>query len=113
MSILDEIGYCSNCQQNVHLKREQIDFCIVIILLIFTMGIGLILYFYFYFKKTPNRCELCGRYIPPSMISIQSEQRAESIESTIIGKKIDYCPLCGEKLDDREIIYCPYCSNRI
>lgn len=116
-------GFCSRCNQNVLLKREDIDVCLAIILLIFTAGIGLIIYLAIHYNKEPNYCEYCGTkitspHIQPYQEEIQSQlQQAPQFvpfEGTeeIEGKMPKYCSYCGEKLEVG-IVYCPNCGSQV
>ncbi len=102
-------GYCPNCQQNVLLKREKLDFCIALMLLIFTAGIGLI---YYYYAREKNRCVHCGtlcRFQLPDTQKIIREEKSGQVE----GIKIYYCPFCGKELGIQVKASCPNCGSQI
>ncbi|MHA1489026.1 MAG: zinc-ribbon domain-containing protein [Promethearchaeota archaeon] len=142
MATRNPIGYCNHCQQNVLLKREDIDMCLAIILLLFTAGIGLIIYLLIHYSKPENRCVHCGSICQvvisnqypqssdqlPYQQQVQSNQipyqpqsqiqyRQETIQAdTIIevkGGGALYCPLCGEKLDNPGVRFCPSCGSKV
>ncbi|MFW9873813.1 MAG: zinc-ribbon domain-containing protein [Candidatus Thorarchaeota archaeon] len=119
MTTTNPTGWCPRCQQNVLLKREEIDTCLAIILLIFTAGIGLIIYLAIYYSKAEDRCIHCGYKITtiqtPSPYTYESHPNTlQSSYSTpaivteeITGTRPNFCALCGEKLE----IGAKYCQN--
>ena len=130
---MSEVGFCSRCKQNVILKREEIDYCLLFTLLFFTI-IGGIIYYYIYSKKPANLCAHCNsRVVPigqtqPSFsnspeptnnyesspdISIQPEYQHLSIQDTKNEKKKHlYCEFCGEK-NDLGARFCPNCGIKL
>jgi hypothetical protein len=124
MSSSTPIGYCPNCQQNVLLKRKDIDVCLAIILLLFTAGIGLLIYLIIYYSTEKNRCIHCGTVITaPLDQSVQYSEKLPYIQKEIqkegspveiiTGEQAYFCPLCGEALDERDPSYCPNCGSKI
>ncbi len=116
-------GFCSRCNQNVLLKREDIDVCLAMILLIFTAGIGLIIYLAIHYNKEPNYCEYCGTKITPSQFQTYQEEIQPQLQQApqfipvegdeeFIGEISNYCSYCGEKLEVR-IKYCPNCGSQV
>ena len=120
MTTLNPTGWCPRCQQNVLLKREEIDTCLAIILLIFTAGIGLIIYLAIYYSKPEDRCIHCSAKITaPQTQSPYISQTQQSSYSTsvnvseeVTGFKLGFCALCGEKLDSGTK-FCPNCGSQI
>ncbi len=120
MTTLNPTGWCSRCQQNVLLKREEIDTCLAIILLIFTAGIGLIIYLAIYYRKAEDRCIHCSAkitapqtqspYTSQPQIQQSSYSTPASISEEVTGAKPNFCALCGEKLD-MGIKFCPNCGS--
>ncbi|MGV9171384.1 MAG: hypothetical protein ACOC44_00465 [Promethearchaeia archaeon] len=53
---MSKTAYCSKCERNVLLVREDIDLPLAIILLIFTAGFGLFIYLIIYYNREENRC---------------------------------------------------------
>ncbi|MBY9007610.1 MAG: hypothetical protein KGD63_12740 [Candidatus Lokiarchaeota archaeon] len=130
-------GYCKNCKQNVLLKREKLNIGLIILLIIFTAGIGLLIYVWIHILKEKNLCIHCGTYSSPiknnekqSLINNQlsvynkgtlneinlytenaDSYRRESI-IRISGDKINYCPLCGQEIDNKNIDYCSFCGEK-
>ncbi|MBY9007609.1 MAG: hypothetical protein KGD63_12735 [Candidatus Lokiarchaeota archaeon] len=125
--------YCPKCKTEVSIKREEINWVLVVILAIFTAGIGVLIYLAIYFDKPENRCIHCDSIcqktvvlhspyvlnpITPNVVSnsnkqIYSKTPSDNIEntSTIINK---YCPFCGSKLGDGEGgKFCPFCGYNI
>lgn len=122
MPTVNPTGWCPRCQQNVLLKREEIDTCLAIILLIFTAGIGLIIYLAFYYSKAEDRCIHCGAkvtalqtqspYAAQPQIQQSSYSTPTNISEEITGSRPNFCSLCGEKLD-MGIKFCPNCGSQI
>jgi len=124
MTTTNPTGYCSRCNQEVLLKREEIDTCLAIVLLIFTAGIGLLIYLAIYYSKPEDRCIHCGTRITPlqtpSPYTYQTQPLPQQpsysaplyISEEITGSKPNFCSLCGEKLDSG-ISYCPNCGSKI
>ncbi|MFW9988514.1 MAG: zinc-ribbon domain-containing protein [Candidatus Odinarchaeota archaeon] len=122
MTTKNPTGWCPRCQQNVLLKREEIDTCLAIILLIFTAGIGLIIYLAIYYRRAEDRCIHCSTKITTlqpqspyrSQPQIQQSPNSASanISEKITGASPNYCPLCGEKLEIG-ISFCPNCGSKI
>ena len=124
MTTTNPTGWCPRCQQNVLLKREEIDTCLAIILLIFTAGIGLLIYLAIYYSKAEDRCIHCGAKITPlqspSPYTYQTQAPVQQLSSStpintsqeITGSRPNFCALCGEKLDPG-IRFCPNCGSQI
>lgn len=120
MTTLNPTGWCPRCQQNVLLKREEIDTCLAIILLIFTAGIGLIIYLAIYYSKAEDRCIHCSAKITTpqtqSPYISQTQQTSYStsvnVSEEVTGFKPGFCALCGEKLDSGTK-FCPNCGSQI
>ncbi len=122
MTTLNPTGWCPRCQQNVLLKREEIDTCLAIILLIFTAGIGLIIYLAIYYSRPEENCIHCGAKITtpqtqsPYISQPQTQQTSYStsvnVSEEVTGFKPSYCALCGEKLDSGTR-FCPNCGSQI
>ena len=122
MTTLNPTGWCPRCQQNVLLKREEIDTCLAIILLIFTAGIGLIIYLAIYYSKAEDRCIHCSSkitalqtespYTSQPQIQQSSYSTPANISEEVTGVKPNFCALCGEKLD-MGIKFCPNCGSQI
>jgi hypothetical protein len=115
MTTTNPTGWCPRCQQNVLLKREEIDTCLAIILLIFTAGIGLLIYLAIYYSRPEENCVHCGAKITavqyPTQASSQSQPQSynviPNISEQITGAKHNFCALCGERLD----IGAKFCQN--
>ncbi|MEE9378056.1 MAG: zinc-ribbon domain-containing protein [Candidatus Lokiarchaeia archaeon] len=122
MTTLNPTGWCPRCQQNVLLKREEIDTCLAIILLIFTAGIGLIIYLAVYYSRPEQNCIHCGYkitalqtqspYTSQPQIQQSSYPTPANISEEVTGVKPNFCALCGEKLD-MGIKFCPNCGSQI
>ncbi|MFW9999391.1 MAG: zinc-ribbon domain-containing protein [Candidatus Hodarchaeota archaeon] len=122
MTTKNPTGYCSRCNQNVLLKREDIDTCLAIILLIFTAGIGLLIYLAWYYSRPEEHCIHCGAKITPfqtqSPYSSQPQTQPPSystplnVSEEVTGARANFCALCGEKLD-LGIRFCPNCGSQI
>ncbi|MFX1389206.1 MAG: zinc-ribbon domain-containing protein [Promethearchaeota archaeon] len=115
MTTHNPTGWCPRCQQNVLLKREEIDACLAIILLIFTAGIGLIIYLAIYYSHPEENCIHCGTKITaiqyPTQPSYQSSPPQSTMQNIspeqVKGAPANFCALCGEKLD----IGAKFCQN--
>ncbi len=124
MTTTNPIGWCPRCQQNVLLKREDIDTCLAIILLIFTAGIGLLIYLAWYYSRPEQNCVHCGYKITalqtPSPYTYHTQPQIQqpsysaplNTSEEITGSRPNFCSLCGEKLDPG-ISYCPNCGSQI
>jgi hypothetical protein len=139
MTTINPTGYCPNCKQNVLLAREDIDVGLAILLLIFTAGIGLIIYLVIYYSRPENRCVHCNtealsvqsksNYTDQKQVSYQSNENPyiyhketdTNLESQNlsegstkeISEKINYCPLCGSKIDTESQKYCSNCGSQL
>lgn len=118
----NSVGFCNRCNQQVLLRRKEIDTCLAVILLIFTAGIGLLIYLALYYSKPEDRCIHCGTQITrypvrspytesrpqfeETQFIIQGEQPQEILEPTT-----KFCPLCGEKIE-YGTRFCPNCGNK-
>ncbi len=130
-------SYCSHCQQQVLVKREDKDICLAIILAIFTAGIGLAIYLAIWYRKPINRCVHCNSITSPFVDTqipnsgghypYQDDMIYEikpfnnpfvekSIEKDEKGKikeeRPQFCSLCGEKIE-LGLRFCPLCGNKI
>ena len=113
------LGYCPKCKEEVLLKRNEIDICLLIILTIFTAGIGTIIYLIIYYSDVPKRCVKCNSICLP--ISLQNKQNevnsdVENYNSKkVLHKTINYCPDCGTKLGNLSNIpnFCPFCGSNL
>ena len=124
MTTTNPTGYCNRCNQNVLLKREEIDTCLAIILLIFTAGIGLLIYLAIYYSKAEDRCIHCGNKVipfqtqipyssqPQTQIQPPSYSTSVNVSEEVTGARANFCALCGEKLDPG-IRFCPNCGSQI
>ncbi len=111
-----EKGYCSKCNGNVLLTKEEINVPLVIILAIFTGGLGLIIYFLIYRDKPVNRCVHCKSICLHEKIENNaSDQKAlPNATSQNELKVIKYCSNCGVELRTQEgIIFCAFCGFQI
>ncbi len=122
-------GYCENCGQNVLATRERMDTCLAIILLIFTAGIGFFIYLIIHYSKEPNRCIHCSSIIQLTLPKRYSQSREQlpyqqqarppqkyALNEDIIQVQEEgakFCPLCGEKLDNRKDKFCQNCGSRL
>jgi hypothetical protein len=115
MTTTNPTGWCPRCQQNVLLKREEIDTCLAIILLIFTAGIGLLIYLAIYYSRPEENCIHCGAKITSAQFSKQTTYQPQAQSYTtvprtndqITGARPNFCALCGEKLE----IGAKFCQN--
>lgn len=113
------LGFCPKCKEEVLLKRNDLDICLLIILTIFTAGIGTIIYLIIYYSTEPKRCLKCNSLCVP--LSLQNKQLPVNTDvknpnSKIISHKIiNYCPDCGTKLGNlgNEPNYCPFCGSNL
>jgi hypothetical protein len=125
MTTLNPTGYCYHCKQQVLLKREDIDICLVLILAIFTAGIGLIVYLAYYYKKEEVHCVHCGatcsQTFDPSesqiapQVSNQPQARLFQEQEAVKEEKADinFCPFCGENFNQAGVKFCPNCGSKI
>jgi DNA-directed RNA polymerase subunit RPC12/RpoP len=105
-------GFCPRCNQQFLLARKQFDTCLAIILLFFT-GIGFFIYLAVYYNKKKDRCVHCGTQITFSQRQVQFQpSTSRNISEEINVTTLNYCPLCGEKLE-RGIKFCPNCGSKI
>ncbi len=120
--MMNQIGYCNHCKQNVLLKREDIDVCLAIILLIFTAGIGLVIYLITYYNKPLNRCVHCNSVVGPPLSELDSSKRSQyqegfnSNSSSLDShnkESVRYCAYCGEPITSENIQYCAHCGTKI
>ncbi|MFX1381963.1 MAG: hypothetical protein ACFFBP_05915 [Promethearchaeota archaeon] len=116
--------YCPHCKTNVLVRREEINWCLVIILAIFTAGIGILIYFIIYFNNPENRCVHCNSicrlegikesttqlitnpYHVGSQVQVVQLYEQENEEGA------NYCLNCGVKLE-RVGKFCPYCGTNV
>ena len=111
------------------LKREDIDWMLVIVLLIFTAGIGTLIYLLIHAGKIENRCVHCNsRCLPQKTGQVVSlttpvvnpylhnheNQQVQIIQTNINeNTSAKYCSNCGSKLERQNISFCPYCGTNI
>ena len=138
MATRNPTGFCPNCKQNVLLVREEINWPLAIILLIFTGGIGLIIYLIIYYSKTEDCCVHCHSQIttitapsaqPAQQIAqkdqnpyrfqteTQNQQKneyriSESVED-VKTIQLNFCPFCGERLENKDATFCPHCGTKV
>jgi hypothetical protein len=120
--MMNQIGYCNHCKQNVLLKREDIDICLVIILLIFTAGIGLVIYLIIYYSKPLNRCVHCNSIVGPALSELSSSKISNPQEildpksffvNSQNNESIKFCAYCGEPIKSVSTQYCAHCGTKI
>lgn len=118
--MVNNIGYCPHCKQNVLLKREDIDVCVAIILFFFTAGIGLIIYLIIYYGKPQNRCVHCNSIVSPALSEPITTEKIEtpappsSYSFTSSNKEsIKFCAYCGEPIKSNITQYCAHCGTKI
>jgi len=138
MTTRNPTGFCPNCKQNVLLVREEINWPLAIILLFFTAGIGLIIYLIIYYSKTEECCIHCHSQIttitalsaqPAQQIAqnvqnpyrfqteTQNQQKneyriSESVED-VKTIQLNFCPFCGERLENKDATFCPHCGTKV
>lgn len=138
MTTRNPTGFCPNCKQNVLLVREEINWPLAIILLCFTGGIGLIIYLIIYYSKTEDHCVHChsqiksitAPYAQPAELKAQNTQNSyrfqtetqklqkseytgsESVEG-VKNIQPNYCPFCGERLENKDAKFCPHCGTKV
>ncbi len=128
MSTRNRVGHCPNCNQNVLLVREALNWPLIIILLIFTGGIGLIIYLAIYYNKPESRCIHChaqislkSEYGIQSSTYVQAENQKlhySDSNSTLKVKadetsKLKYCSYCGEPLLNELAKFCAHCGSKV
>ena len=120
MSMVNNIGYCPHCKQNVLLKREDIDICVAIILCIFTAGIGLVIYLIIYYSRPQNRCVHCNSIVSPALNETVTTQKIEgSVTPSSYSlpqsnkESINFCAYCGEAIQSSNSQYCAHCGTKI
>ena len=119
MSMINNIGYCPHCKQNVLLKREDIDVCVAIILFFFTVGIGLIIYLIIYYSKPQNRCVHCNSIVSPALTESVTKETTEvpvtpsSYSLNSNKEAIKFCAYCGEPIKSINTQYCAHCGTKI
>ena len=138
MTTRNPTGFCPNCKQNVLLVREEIDWPLAIILLCFTAGIGLIIYLIIYYSKTEDHCVHChsqiktitAPYAQPAQLKAQNvqnpfhfqnetqnQQKSEyAVGESVEGDKTiqpNFCPFCGERLENMDAKFCPHCGTKV
>jgi len=138
MTTRNPTGFCPNCKQNVLLVREEIDWPLAIILLCFTGGIGLIIYLIIYYNKNEERCIHChsqittlrAPYAQPAELKAhnsqnpyhfqtetQKQQKSEyKVSESVEGVKTiqaNFCPFCGERLENKDAKFCPHCGTKV
>lgn len=141
MTTRNPTGFCPNCKQNVLLVREEINWPLAIILLCFTVGIGLIIYLIIYYSKTEDRCIHCHSQITaipapyaqpaqqiaqnvqnvqnPYRIQTETQKKQKSeykVSESVEGVKTiqpNFCPFCGEHLENKDATFCPHCGTKV
>jgi predicted RNA-binding Zn-ribbon protein involved in translation (DUF1610 family) len=122
---MSRTAYCSNCQKNVLLVREDIDIPLAIVLLIFTAGFGLFVYLVIYYNREENRCIHCHSIITGNQLDNRTSREPQQItydnpyksHTSNTNKnseleKTKFCPNCGVKLSEqRTVLFCPYCGT--
>ena len=118
--MVNNIGYCPHCKQNVLLKREDIDVCVAIILFFFTAGIGFIIYLIIYYSKPQNRCVHCNSIASPALSESVTREEIEapatpssySLPSSN-NESIKFCAYCGEAIKSKNTQYCAHCGTKL
>ena len=113
-------GYCPHCQQNVLMRREEMNVVLAIILLCCT-GIGFFIYLIFYYSKPENRCIHCSSYCQATLpnkssqtaLQLQNQTQSNSMNAKTLGKQLKFCPLCGNKLNRENIKFCANCGSKL
>jgi len=113
-------GYCPHCQQNVLMRREEINIVLAILLLCCT-GIGFFIYLIFYYSKPVNQCvhcsSICQATLPSKAIQATQQLQYQMQTSTqnvqIVESHLKFCPLCGNKLDEDTKNFCPSCGSKL
>jgi hypothetical protein len=113
------LGFCPKCQEEVFLKRNELDICLLIILTLFTAGIGTIIYLIIYYSDEPKRCVKCNSICLP--LSPQNRPKKIMVNNNNDGTKnlhhktINYCPECGVKLGNssNQANFCPFCGSNL
>lgn len=120
MSMVNNIGYCPHCKQNVLLKREDIDVCVAIILFFFTAGIGLIVYLIIYYSKPQNRCVNCNSIVSPALSEHMTREEIEAPEkpnpyslTSTNNESIKFCAYCGEAIQSKNTQFCAHCGTKL
>lgn len=138
MTTRNPTEFCPNCNQNVLLVREDIDWPLAIILMCLTGGIGLIIYLIIYYNKTEDRCIHChsqittktAPYAQPAQqmaqkvqnpyhfqTETQKQQKREyKVSDSVEGVKTiqsKFCPFCGDRLENTDAKFCPHCGTKV
>jgi len=135
MTTRNPTGFCPNCKQNVLLVREEIDWPLAIILMCFTGGIGLIIYLIIYYNKNEDRCIHCHSQItkkaaPYAQLAqqkaqnpyrFQTETQKQQKSEYIVSESVEgvkniqpnFCPFCGERLENKDAKFCPHCGTKV
>ncbi len=114
MSTSNPTAFCPRCNQQVLLARKQFDTCLAIVLLVFTV-IGFFIYLAVYYSNTEDRCVHCGTQITFSQSAVQYQTPQAQYQTSQVppaSSTLNYCPLCGEKLDT-QVKFCPNCGGKI
>ena len=113
-------GYCPYCQQNVLMRREEMNIVLAIILLCCT-GIGFFIYLIFYYSKPVNQCvhcsSICQATLPnissQTALQLQNQMQHNTQNVQTVDKHLKFCPLCGNKLDEESKNFCPSCGSKL
>ncbi len=111
-------AYCPHCGEEVLLKRKDFDTCLAVLLLIFT-GIGFLIYVGLWYYRPKDRCIKCETVIiqkVPYSPSTEGSQITQShspqmLSDNINENKRNYCPFCGNQLDERTAKFCKSCGT--
>ncbi len=118
MSIIT--AYCPNCEKEVLMAREDINWGLAIFLLIFTGGIGLLIYVVIYVGQDETHCVHCQTICIPVKTTTATQLTTRKVISLIPQRNLanvsdaKFCPYCGVKLGEREgISFCALCGAKI
>ena len=113
-------GYCPHCQQNVLMRREEMNIALAIILLCFT-GIGFFIYLIYYFSKPENYCVHCSSICqatlpsaaPQTTHQMQYQARSNTQNVQSVKNHLNFCPFCGNILNEGTKNFCPSCGSKL
>ncbi len=111
-------AYCPHCKEEVLLKRKDFDTCLALLLLIFT-GIGFFVYLGLWYSKPKDRCIKCEMvivqqvpYTPSTeVLQLTQSQNSQRESNDKNENKRNYCPFCGNQLDERTATFCKSCGT--